>query len=48
MLKESRYVKPADTMFRVIKKARIPLFYIRRVITYHSMAAHSPTCIKTI
>jgi hypothetical protein len=26
MLKESRYVKLADTMFHVIKKARIPLF----------------------
>lgn len=30
MLKESRYVRLANTMFRVLKKARIPLFLRRK------------------
>jgi hypothetical protein len=30
ILKESRYVKLANTIFHVLKKARIPLFHNRR------------------
>lgn len=50
MLKESRYVRLANTMFRVMKKARIPLFLRRKsVIIYsHGMAAFSIAGGKTV
>lgn len=50
MLKESRYVRLANTMFRVLKKARIPLFLRRKSNQsyIHSMAAFSIAVGKTV
>ena len=49
LLKESRYVRLADTMLRVLKHARIPLFLHKKSNHIFTIwQTYSLTCIKTI
>jgi hypothetical protein len=40
MLKESRYVRLANTMYRVLRNSRIPLFLHRKSIYVFTMCQH--------